>query len=870
MATRSDDATYSSRRWSENYDSERRLEEQSPPPEEVKKRSRKTIPIFGKGKKDKTADSTAAAAQQQQQQIPGADPRAEMHITCASRQLRPGAALRNEDEDMAVAGGRKINRRMSFQPMNSAVNRSPIPRNPCEEMEMAAHSREAFTPNRRESLSMPNVGSSGNGGSSKRRSPMVRTNGAVGPAPVPRTPREEMKMERVEGTMHLNVDASPFPVKDDLSHVSEEQSTTDEGSPEPKTPMLLKLKNNIIKGGNPTAKGAKKKPPRASRLRDYKMVETKVDDNDKDRRNSAVDSKAIINDPREERDSFRQRRISEDEGDALEARRTGRHPFIGKIEEHVNNDDDTYGDDDPGEDMIATTVTKPARAKPRKNALRRKISEESSTGSFNDSNVDDMVVTRPSEPAQRRRPNRMHRGFDVDETRASLMSRLRESESARGFLGNLSHGRIGSDSGSGSGIGIGIGKSGSNENNQNTSVKDNNKSLFHSDLIYSLGDMGFDIEDIEMAIESTNASSLDDVPKVVEWLDNNRRKVEEEGGNNDDDGDDDRSCGETQYTKNTVISALTTDTYGSQKSQKSHDTVESDENVRELKESLSELGFSKGDIQRHKEMYRRYSSESATKMNAQVFISAMLEMNEDGASSSSASEEEQQKNDFTISAPQSNRQGRNHSSLSVPQRDSLLCSLSDMGFDKGHVENVIDVMRNSGVKKIDLDSVLGTLLDNDANNSCSARSEETNQRSRSWAHSTHQLVQPRMNRDTISTYNPSRRELTTQDDANYENEDLSNTSYSNSLSIEITPGQYAQLLKGRQTWNAMHNGTAVSGPCSICNAVLQCCPEAEYVLCPDCDVVSPLRSGSSSRRRNMDTVGPVGLGYKRKQIGGGS
>jgi len=62
------------------------------------------------------------------------------------------------------------------------------------------------------------------------------------------------------------------------------------------------------------------------------------------------------------------------------------------------------------------------------------------------------------------------------------------------------------------------------------------------------------------------------------------------------------------------------------------------------------------------------------------------------------------------------------------------------------------------------------------------------------------------------------------------------------LSIEITRGQFARLLKGRQTWSAMHNGTALSAQCIICNGTLQCCPEADYVLCPECNVVSPLKA----------------------------
>lgn len=32
----------------------------------------------------------------------------------------------------------------------------------------------------------------------------------------------------------------------------------------------------------------------------------------------------------------------------------------------------------------------------------------------------------------------------------------------------------------------------------------------------------------------------------------------------------------------------------------------------------------------------------------------------------------------------------------------------------------------------------------------------------------------------------------------------------NALSIEITPGDFCPLLKGRQTWTAMKNGTSIS------------------------------------------------------------
>ena len=197
----------------------------------------------------------------------------------------------------------------------------------------------------------------------------------------------------------------------------------------------------------------------------------------------------------------------------------------------------------------------------------------------------------------------------------------------------------------------------------------------------------------------------------------------------------------------------------------------------------------------------------------------------------------------------------------MDHRDSLVRSLSDMGFEKDQVENVISGMHNSGVSKIDVDKVLGVLLGGD---SPASRSGGRTQRSRSFDQGSPGRGSTQNNRATVASSKPSTKE-------NQRNEE-------NSLSIEISPGLFAQLLKGRQTWNAMHNGTSVSAACIICNATLQCCPEADYILCPDCNVVSPLTTDCDSRRRDSSTrnlhqdvansmgvhVGAVGLGYKKE------
>jgi len=410
-------------------------------------------------------------------------------------------------------------------------------------------------------------------------------------------------------------------------------------------------------------------------------------------------------------------------------------------------------------------------------------------------NDEDEPVTRPSEPARRRRPNRST-AFDVDGTRASLMSRLHDA-SAKEFVGNLSK-----------------------------------KQHFRSSLTKCLGDMGFDPNDIEMAIESTNANSSDDAARVAAWLGDHKGECKHE----EEDDDSTHSCDETQYTKHTHVSTGTVSTT---------ETAESDERVQELNDSLGKLGFSRCDIKRHKELYRRHSPE----LNAQDFISAMMEVDDECpplAHTPSA-------------ASQTNAEGRRPVDRS--RMDSLVRSLSDMGFEKDQVENVVSDMYNSGVLKIDVDKVLVVLL---GDGSPGSRSGGRTQCHRSFDQGSPGRGLARNNRGAVASSEPLAKE-------NQRNEE-------NPLSIEITPGMFAQLLKGRQTWNAMHNGTSVSAACIICNRILQCCPEADYVLCPDCNVVSPLTTNSGSRRRDSSDrnlhrdvansmgvhVGFVGLGYKKE------
>ena len=136
-------------------------------------------------------------------------------------------------------------------------------------------------------------------------------------------------------------------------------------------------------------------------------------------------------------------------------------------------------------------------------------------------------------------------------------------------------------------------------------------------------DMGFDPANIRKAIESTDAKSSADVAKVVEWL---AEHHDELGGSNiihDDEDIKDDSVGPQ--------SAWSLGTGSSAKSMATTMTVDSDQWIQELQESLRELGFTHKDISKKRELFRQHSG----KMTVEKFISAMMEVEAEDSSSSS-------------------------------------------------------------------------------------------------------------------------------------------------------------------------------------------------------------------------------------------
>lgn len=83
------------------------------------------------------------------------------------------------------------------------------------------------------------------------------------------------------------------------------------------------------------------------------------------------------------------------------------------------------------------------------------------------------------------------------------------------------------------------------------------------------------------------------------------------------------------------------------------------------------------------------------------------------------------------------------------------------------------------------------------------------------------------------------------------------------IQLEIEPGIFAPLRGSNETWNAIQEGDSIHVSCFCCSASLLCIADADYVLCPECRVVSPTDAGNrkvpAGRRRHR---GGVGLGLQ--------
>jgi hypothetical protein len=78
--------------------------------------------------------------------------------------------------------------------------------------------------------------------------------------------------------------------------------------------------------------------------------------------------------------------------------------------------------------------------------------------------------------------------------------------------------------------------------------------------------------------------------------------------------------------------------------------------------------------------------------------------------------------------------------------------------------------------------------------------------------------------------------------------------------IEISPGVQVRLRGASETWKAIEQDYYMPAECLCCQTTIFCIQNADYVLCPDCRVVSRMESSSCLG------MGGVGLGFKYEDL----
>jgi hypothetical protein len=78
--------------------------------------------------------------------------------------------------------------------------------------------------------------------------------------------------------------------------------------------------------------------------------------------------------------------------------------------------------------------------------------------------------------------------------------------------------------------------------------------------------------------------------------------------------------------------------------------------------------------------------------------------------------------------------------------------------------------------------------------------------------------------------------------------------------IEISPGVHVRLRGADETWKAVENDFYMPAECICCESTIFCIKNADYILCPNCRVVSRMEDLSSHG------MGGVGLGFKYEDL----
>jgi hypothetical protein len=89
-------------------------------------------------------------------------------------------------------------------------------------------------------------------------------------------------------------------------------------------------------------------------------------------------------------------------------------------------------------------------------------------------------------------------------------------------------------------------------------------------------------------------------------------------------------------------------------------------------------------------------------------------------------------------------------------------------------------------------------------------------------------------------------------------EDLNTPALDGQIEVEISPGVFALLRGSEETWRAIQTGNFETVECVCCYSRMQYIADAEYVLCSECRVVSPV--GNHYRERSASGRGTRGVG----------
>jgi hypothetical protein len=92
------------------------------------------------------------------------------------------------------------------------------------------------------------------------------------------------------------------------------------------------------------------------------------------------------------------------------------------------------------------------------------------------------------------------------------------------------------------------------------------------------------------------------------------------------------------------------------------------------------------------------------------------------------------------------------------------------------------------------------------------------------------------------------------------NRNLNPQSSGRPIELEISPGVFAPLRGSEETWRAIQAGNVETVVCVCCCNRIQCIADAEYVLCPECRVVSPVGGPYRERPASGQHIRGVGLG----------